>query len=164
MGLRVRLVVLAALLLALAGLGVWFGSLPPVPEAGSYPDESLFLTDYDAAVGERVVFDGEVTGTDPVTVHVEAGSEATSVRLRGAEADVSPGDRVQVYGVVEPGGVVRALNVVPVSSWGMPYAVVVSALAGLWVLARLHRHWEVDAEGWCLRRTDRPDERGDRGA
>ncbi len=144
-GSRVRLLALVGLLLALAGLGIWFGSLPPAPDAGSYPGKSALLADYDRYVGDRVVVDGQVTDADPVTVRVESGDEAATVRVTGVDVAVSPGDTLRVYGVVEPGGEIRALNAFAVSGWGMPYAVGVSALAGLWVLARLRRYWRIDA-------------------
>ncbi|MFB6160961.1 MAG: hypothetical protein ABEJ61_07260 [Haloferacaceae archaeon] len=156
-GVARRLGALCALLVALLALAVWFGALAPAPALGAYPQDERVVSDFDRYVGERVVVGGTVRTADPVTVAVEDGAGGTvRVTVTGLATAVDEGEYLRVYGVAAPDRTVRAESAVPVPRWGRWYAYVVSALAGVWVLARIGRYWRVDTRAWTLERRDSP--------
>jgi hypothetical protein len=74
---------------------------------------------------------------------------------------LTPGDTLQVFGVLTDPRAVRATNVVVVPQTGLWDAWVSSFLAGLWVLARLLRHWRLDPETGALHPTPSREEGDD---
>lgn len=150
-----RVVVLILLLGALFGLMVWHGSLEPDPSVWALPGAEELGHDYDRYHGKRVAVWGRVVETDPVVIaaHYD-GTQAIRLRIVGLEepAAVTEGSRLNVYGVVEPDRTVRALNAVRIPAWGVWYTYSISFLAGLWVLGRIVRHWQVDIADWTLHR------------
>jgi len=129
-----RILAVWVLLCALAGLAVLHGTQPTNPDAGVYPDTEELVTDPDRYVGERVTAYGVVD----------------------ADVDAEPGDRFRVYGVLEAPGRVRAIEAFTVPPRGLWYAIGISFLAGLWVLARLVAHWTVDPRRLALHPRERP--------
>lgn len=155
-----RAVLITVLILAQLGLLVWFGGLGPNAALGRYPDEEALAADYDAYLGERVSVDGPIVATDPVTIRAEHPDGSLRLVVIDIEHAVAEGDFLQVYGVVEPERTVRAINSYTVSPTGRWYAWGISFLAGLWVLGRVIRDWQIDRStgGLAPRPTDGGDE------
>ena len=122
-----------------------------------FPDQRAFLSSPGDYLGERVVVGGRVVATDPLRLRVAGpeGTEAT-VTVTGRPCCPATGDVVTAYGVLTAPETVRALNAVVVPAWGRPYAYVVSALAGLWTLARIVRHWRFDPDEVAFVRRSSP--------
>lgn len=153
----IRLAVLIGLIGVLFGLTIWFGSISPAPDAGAYPGEAELATEGEHLLGERVVLGGQIIDTDPVTIRAQYDAgETIVIQVTDVEADVRVGDRLRVYGVVESTREIRALNAFTVPWWGTPYAVGISALAGLWVFVRTVRQWRFDADERALKRRESP--------
>jgi hypothetical protein len=154
-----RVVAVVVLLGALFSLTVWYGSLSPDPTVGAYPGTEELAGDYDRYLGERVAIGGRIVGTEPVVIVAEYGVDS-ELRLRvvGLDDSVRPvkGDQLRVFGTVEPGRTVRALNAFTVPAWGIRYMLSVSFLAGLWMLGRIIRYWRVDWGSLALSRRERP--------
>lgn len=152
---RSRVAAVLALLGLLFGLCVWYGTLAPAPELGAYPDQEDLDERYDAYVGDRATLSGQVVDTDPVTVVTNVGAdEPFRVTVTDLSTPVREGETLWVYGVVEPGRTIRAADAFTVAPGGNRYALWVSFLAGLWVLARIARHWRFDVDGWALEPRD----------
>lgn len=141
---RARAVLVLLVLGAQFGLLVWHGTLAPAPEVGDYPNSADLVADYDRYAGDRVAVSGAVVATGPVVVELRSGGDSRRLTVRELSVPVERGDRLRVYGVADPDGTVRAINAFTVPRWGLWYTYAVSFLAGLWVLARLGRHWTVD--------------------
>lgn len=148
-----RLVALCLLLGVLAVLAVWFGiPSPPDPQLGQTPTEDQLASAPDASVGQHVQVTGTVVRTDPAVVTTEyeywSGDRYRTgqleVTITGLTTTVTPGHTLQVYGVVQPDGTIDATTSVVVPPANRQYMYGISALAGLWVLARLVRDWTVD--------------------
>lgn len=150
---------LLVLLGALFGLLVWYGSLEPDPSVWALPGPEELGHDYGRYVGDRVAVSGRVVETDPIVIAAQYDvNNVIRLRLVGLEdsVTVSEGARLNVYGVVEPDHTVRVLNVVQVPARGVWYTYTISFLAGLWVLGRIVRYWEVDLGELALRRRSAP--------
>ncbi|WP_411967241.1 hypothetical protein [Haloferax sp. YSSS75] len=146
-----RLVGIVVLLGCLLGLMIWFGSLGPASEVGAYPDEDQLGTEYDSWIGKEVSFTGTVISTEPLTIATEYGDRSQiQLRVTGTSIDAQEGDRLAVFGVVEPNHTIQALNAYTIPASNYLYMYVVSFLAGLWVLGRLVRTWRLDWETWTL--------------
>lgn len=144
-----RLFAVAVLLAIMFGLLVWFASLPPAPEAGDYPGPYHLSVNYEEYVGERASMAAYVVQVDPVVL--DAGSR-NGLRLELLEAppDLSEGQRLRVFGIVETGHRMRHVNSFVVPRSGLVYAYVSSFFAGLWALYRLLKHWRFDRDGLGL--------------
>ena len=148
-----RLVALCVLLGLLLGIAVWFGvSTSQGPWPGEAPTVDHLAASDEAYVDRHVHVSGTVVRTDPVVV-VARYERWTGSRYRtgvlgfpvtGLTTPVAPGRALQVYGTLAPDGTIRATNGVVVPSRNIVFMYGVSALAGLWVLARLVRGWTVD--------------------
>jgi hypothetical protein len=141
---------LAFVLAAQVGLLVWAGTMPVAPGAHVYPTEYDLATDYDRFLGQRAEVSGEVVATDPLVVRRVDGSVDVRLTVRGTDVAAERGDRIRAFGVVEPNHTVRATTAYAVPQGRQRYAWTVSFLAGLWVLARIVRHWSPDTDGWVL--------------
>lgn len=155
--LTIRIAIVVALLGILLGLAVWYGSLPPAPEQGAYPDTHDLGADYDRYVGERVSVSGTVVSTSPVII-VNTYPPGNTLRLRITDLsiEVEKGNHVHVNGVARPNHTIRAKNAVVVPRSGHLYVWSVSFLAGLWVLGRIIRHWRLNTSEWTLQRRETP--------
>lgn len=159
-----RLAALAVLLGALAALAVRYGSLAPAPRLGYYPTADHVAAGYDSYVGERVHVTGTVVAVDPVVIAaeyaawVDGGYRTGTIRLTitGLSQSVAPGETLQVFGTARPDRTVRATNAVAVPAANFLYTYAVSALAGLWVFARLIRGWTVAWGELAVRRRPAP--------
>lgn len=157
---RERLGALAVLALVLVGLLVWYGSLGP----GGYPSQQYHGPEPGEYVGQQVTVAGTVLETDPVRIEVEYDADGRAEYVvTGLGFPVEPGDRLRASGRLTDPRTVDAERGYTVRDAGLWYAWVISFLAGLWVLARIARHWRFDADVVALvprlRRTD-PDGAG----
>ncbi len=148
---RERITLLVLLLVVLSALLVVDGvDRPPAPELGVYPEADDIAQQPDTYQDQQVSFTGQVVSTDPLVIRTEYETDARiksmQVTLSDVEATVERGDRLQAFGVLIAPQTVRATNVVVVPQTGRWYAWITSFVAGLWVLARLLRHWTLDAE------------------
>ncbi|SEM02149.1 hypothetical protein [Haloferax larsenii] len=146
-----RLAGLLVLLGCLFAFTVAFGALSPNPAVGSYPDGKHLDADYDAWVGEKTEVWGTVVQTDPLVIEDEFGAgESIRLELTGTTLDPQLGERVAVFGVVQPGHTLRVVNAFTIPATNFTYMYLVSFGAGLWVLTRLVRTWRVDRRTWSL--------------
>ena len=142
---RTRAVAIATLLGILFVMTVWLGSLPPDPETNSFPSQDELSGEYDRYVGEKVVVSGEIVTTDPLVIESKLqNGESFRLSVRDVSEPVERGETLRVFGVVEEGRTIHAINAFTVPRHGHWYAWVVSFIAGLWVLNRLLRHWRFD--------------------
>lgn len=154
---RGRTIAILSLLALLGGLCVWYGALAPAPALGDHPDEDQLATDADRYLGAQVTVSGRVVATDPVTIRAEVGADETMhLTITDLASTPTVGAQFRVYGIVEDHRTVRARNAVAVPRWGHWYTWSVSFLAGLWVLARILRHWRLDPTDWTLQPRETP--------
>lgn len=149
---RLRFVLVTVLLVSLFGVCIWFGTLDPNPNEGRYPFEGDVATDPEAYLDHRVVINGRVTETDPLTLQakytvvregaVVAG--ASTFTVTDGPTAVETGDHVQVFGVLHEPRLVEAASTVvtPSRQFGSMY--LLSFFAGVWTLTRLLRGWRID--------------------
>ncbi|PSQ17455.1 hypothetical protein BRD00_07010 [Halobacteriales archaeon QS_8_69_26] len=132
---------------ALFALMVWYGSLGP----GAYASQEYFGPDPDAYLGERVVVGGGVVDTDPVRIRVTWGTDGSAEYLvTGLDVPVERGELLRVAGRLTGPRTIHAESAFTVTDVGSRYAFGISFLAGLWVLARIIRHWRFDPETAAL--------------
>lgn len=154
-----RAATVLALLGALFGLLVWYGSLGLAPEMWVLPGATHLEENYDAFVGQRVHVTGTVVATDPVVIENAFGSgpgHTFRATVVGLDVDVQEGDRLAVYGVARPDHRIQARNAHTVPRRNYTYTYVVSFLAGAWVLTRLVLGWRVDLRRLAVEPRDRP--------
>lgn len=151
---RSRAIAVLGLLGLLFGLAAWYGMVAstPAPALGIYPTEGHLAAGYERYLGTRAVVSGTVVAVDPVVLRAGYGAgDPLRLTVTGLEDPVAEGTLLTAYGVVEPERTIRALTAISVPRSGQWYAWGVSLLAGLWVLARLGRHWRLDWGDWTLR-------------
>jgi len=147
--LLLRVVLLVAVLGAQFGLLLWGGAAIDGFD-DPYPSAYAIASDYDRHVGHEVAVTAEVVSTDPLVVYEAFQYRDVRLTVDGADVDANVGDRLVVFGVLRPDGEVEAIRAYTVPQTGLWYTYGVSALAGLWVLARLVRGWRVDTDQWGL--------------
>lgn len=159
-----RLGTLCVLLGILAGLAVWFGMVPPSAQAGQPLTTDRIAASDDVPVGQRVQVSGSVSQTDPVTLSTEY-AYWTGTRYRtgnrefaitGPVPTVTADQSLQVYGTLRSANTIEAMNSVAVSRVNIYYMYVVSALAGVWTLARLALGWTIDRRMLAITRRPEP--------
>jgi hypothetical protein len=159
-----RVVAVALLLTALAGLTVQFGALDPNPRLGHYPTGDHIAADYERYVDEQVRVSGTVASVDPLVLAVayeaRVGGEyrtgTAEFRVDGVSKRVTPGQLLSVYGTAERDRTISATDAVVVPARNQLYMYAVSFIAGLWVLARIARGWTVAWDEFALRRRSQP--------
>lgn len=153
---RLRVVLVALSLALLVGQLVWFGFGTHTPAGGATRlSASTLHANYESYVDQRVAVTAPVVATDPVVVALGEGTDAR-LTVRDVEVRVSTGDRLKLYGVVEAGHEMRAIDAVAVPKCGLWYTYAVSLLAGVWVLLRIVCHWRLDVRTLALERRERP--------
>ena len=152
LGQRRRLAVAALLLICLAGLLLWYGTLPTAtPAQNEYPDEDHVGPTPDAYVGEPVVLSGEVVATKPVVIEAtyQQGSRQFTLAQPAAavtntERAITTGDRVTAFGtLVEPTTLTTERAIVR-APWEFQYMYLVSFLGGCLALGWFCRQWRFD--------------------
>lgn len=140
-----------ALLLVLGVLLVANGATGYDPDRNHYPDEEPLVEDYDAYVGERVELSGAVVGVDPVVIDAETpAGDPFELRIENVDEPVNEGDRLSVFGTVEPDHTIEAERTLVREPWEIAYMYGISLLAGLWVLARFVREWRISTDEWAF--------------
>lgn len=148
---RTRVAVLAALLGVLFALCVGYGTLEPNPAHGRFPGVEEVVSGERSYEGRHVALRGEIVATAPVTLEAESAtiddgsSRLEQVRFTVIDGprDTRVGQQVEVFGVLTDDRTIRAQNVVLVQQRNISLMYLVSALAGLWVLARIIRDWRL---------------------
>jgi hypothetical protein len=151
-----RLVVVSLLLVALLGLCVWFGTLGAVPEYGAYPGTDDVGPTPEPYLEQSVTVDGLVVDTAPVRIRIDYGFDRSRIIVVTNlvnDIQLEHGDTLRVFGTLTDEETVRAANAFTVPAWGSSYTYSVSALAGLWVLARLLGQWRLDPAAGLVRRS-----------
>ncbi|WP_254525236.1 hypothetical protein [Natrinema caseinilyticum] len=151
-----RLLAGIALLAALLGLVYWTGAVGAEPLERGYPDEVDVTQNRDAYVGDRVAIGGIVVETDPVVIATQrSGYGRFTVvgaheSLQHSSVTLETGDRVTAFGTLEDESTLVADRTVTDRLRDTLYMVVVSFVAGCWVLGRLVRGWRLDLDRFAL--------------
>lgn len=151
--------IITILLLLIVGFLVWGGTMTPDPSLNNFPGGNEVGPNPERYVGDRVTLDGSVVSTDPVVIEVTYDLDATRrVTLHQFDESVEPGQRVTAFGFLTDRSTLTVERGLVQSSWERYVMYGISALAGLWVLTRLLRHWHLDVSTLTVR------PRGDRDA
>jgi hypothetical protein len=153
---RGRLVLVVVLLLGQSVLFPLYAQQPVNPDAGVYPRSGDFLENPDQYIGERVVTGGIVQQVSPIVIEVRADQGTHLLTITGTTLTPNIGDKLRVYGTLTGPRTIHSSNAFVVPRGGLWYTWVVSFLAGLWVLARLIRHWTVEWSRLSFSRRDTP--------
>jgi hypothetical protein len=159
-----RVAAVCGLLAVLFALMVGLGAPAPDPAVGDYPNGDALAQDYDRYVGESVQVTGTVVGTEPAEIDLgyeyaadgERYSGTLTVTVRNVDTAVVEGQTLQVYGTLGPDRTISAEHSVSVPATNYIAMYLVSALAGLWTLARVVCGWRLDPRTGALRRRDDP--------
>ena len=142
-----RAALVVVLVLLLAGTVVWYGTVDPDPASNNYPGSDEIAQDPDAYLGEHVSVSGTVVAHDPLRIEVGYGLDGTmTLEVAGVDDPPPIGHNLNVFGTLTEPNVVHAENTVSRAPWEATYMYIVSFIGGLWVLARLLRHWRFDAD------------------
>lgn len=139
-----RGVAILLLLGALFGLMVWYGSIRPAPQGGSFPGAEMLVKDYAAHVGERVTVIGMVIRADPLVIRIESDGQMLRLRVTEVSTSATIGQEIRIFGIAKEQRTIRAIHAFTVPGRGLGYAYSVSFLAGLWILLRIGRQWRFD--------------------
>lgn len=150
-GQRRRLATLCFLLVALAGLFIWGGTVTPDPAMNDYPGEDAVGPNPQTYVGEQVTLGGTVVNTDPVVVRVRYGiDESFVVTLQSVGKTVETGDSVSAFGTLRDDRTLVVDGLIVRQPWRYLYMYGVSFLGGLWVLGRIATQWRLDRTQWAV--------------
>lgn len=138
-----RIVLVCLLLIGQAALFPLYAVQPVNEDAWVLADETEFLDDSDRYLDGPVESGGIVQDTDPVVIRVDTREGTERVTITGVTIEPEPGDKARVYGTLVEPATIDAHTAFVVPQQGRWYAWGISFLAGLWVLARLIRHWTV---------------------
>ena len=141
---RARIVAVAVLLAAHVALFPAFAAQPVNQDAGVLPGEEEFLNSPDQYLGTQIETGGIVVEQSPLTIRVETTRRTEELHVRGLETTPEPDDKIRVAGTLREPTIIEAQRGFVVPQRGRWYAWGISFLAGLWVLARLVRHWRVE--------------------
>ena len=141
---KTRFLFIAVLLVVLAGMFVYAGTMEPDPGDNNYPSTSDVHENPDKYLNEKVSISGTVVDTDPLTIETTHKDETKTFVIQNANSDVSTGDQLTAFGTLQETDHIHATNVVHRGPWEAYYMYVVSFLAGLWVLGRLVNGWTID--------------------
>jgi hypothetical protein len=141
-----RVLVVGLLLAGHMALMPLFATQPVNPSAGVFPTEDEFTTTPDSYLGETVTSGGIVQTTAPLRIEVHTPTGTDQITIVGTALTPEVGDNVRVQGTLVGPTTIRATRAFVVTQQGLWYTWSISFLAGLWVLARLVRHWTVDSQ------------------
>ncbi|QLH81263.1 hypothetical protein [Halosimplex pelagicum] len=140
-----RAVALAVLIGCLGAAMIGFGSLDTHPDKGVPPGNDEVAAAYGDYLGQRVHVYGTVVSVDPLRIRGETVLNGpVELTVDGYEESAQKGDVLSVYGVLRPENTVEATEVVRKPGGSYWRTRLLSAIAGLWVLIRLLRHWRID--------------------
>jgi hypothetical protein len=157
---RARIALIAVLLAMLLALCVGYGTLGPGPSDGRFPGVTDVVHGNQSYEGERVVVDGTIVATDPVVLEatydtvVDGRVIPNKARFTVIDPpkETNVGQQMQVFGVLTDDRTVRAGNAVTTPQQNVLVMYLVSAVAGLWVPARLRRDWRLDPRTLAVHR------------
>lgn len=138
------------LICLLCALLVWAGTVPPNINQHRHPGNEEIVTHYDAYVGSEVEIGGTVVQTEPVTLKLTHHRSTRTVTVRDVDQPIEIGDRIVVFGAVQPNNVIISRGTTVRKPWEASYMYVISFLGGLWVLARLVNGWRLDRNRWTI--------------
>jgi len=141
---RTRIIAVVLLLAAHVALFPAFATQPVNQDAGVLPGEEEFLNSPDQYLGTQVETGGIVIDQSPLTIQVETTRGTEELHVRGMETTPELDDKIRVAGTLREPTVLEAQRGFVVPQRGRWYAWGISFLAGLWVLARLIRHWRIE--------------------
>jgi hypothetical protein len=139
-----RVLAVVVLLTVLAVSFPLYAQQPFNPEAHVYPSEADFTDDPTRYVGDRVEVTGQVRQTEPLVVQFGGSTDPYTVTVVDHALSPEPGDKLRLVGVLTSPDEIRVIDGFVVPQRGRWYAWGVSFVAGLWVLWRLVKHWQVD--------------------
>ncbi len=135
-------------------------TLTPDPTRNDFPNEDDLIAG-DVATGDRVTIGGRVVSTDPLVIEADPTFEdPIELTITNVGSAVSIGDEIVVHGTLTDERTIRATGNYAREPWELYYMYAVSAIAGLWVLSRFLRGWQLDRSTGGFR--PRANERGDR--
>jgi hypothetical protein len=143
MGLSLRIRTLIIIILLLGYTPALFVELRGQTSAPLYEN-------YESHVGETVYdLNGIVVSTDPVEISVADGRLRLTVRE--INTAVNSGDKIRIFGTVKPDKIIEAENViVAAQSSSQLRTYLISFIAGLWVLFRIIRDFDINLGRWAL--------------
>jgi len=133
---------LLLLICVLGGLFLWAGTLDPNIQNHRYPDSADVAANPELYVGASVEVSGTVIETNPAIITVTSGTETQNLEITNVEKPISEGETVFVFGTLQDTNTIEANSVVSRTALAERYMLIVSFVAGLWVLARLIKDWE----------------------
>lgn len=146
--------VAAALCLCLSLGGLFVHAEITDDQRNPYPDAEELNNEYSAYVGQTVVVFGTVVEATDQQMTIETEEDGTTVTLAvtGANATVSAGGTVQVYGTLEPNQTIAAERVEVVNSswWAELYKYGASAVGAIGFLVLFFRYWRLNRDNWTL--------------
>ena len=152
----VRVAVALCLCLVLGGLFVHAEVTDD--QRNPYPGAEELDDEYSAYVGQDVLMFGTVIEATDQQVRIEAEEDGTTVTLAvtGADATVSAGGVVQVYGTLEPDQTIAAerIEIVNSSWWAELYKYGASAVGAIGFLVLFFRYWRLNRDNWTLEARD----------
>ncbi|WP_138005239.1 hypothetical protein [Halalkalirubrum salinum] len=135
-------------------------TLTPDPTRNDFPNEDDLVAS-DVAPGDRVTIGGTVRSTDPLVIEADPTfADPIELTVTNVASAVSIGDEIVVHGTLTDEWTIRATGNYAREPWELYYMYAVSAIAGLWVLSRFLRGWQLDRSTGGFR--PRANERGDR--
>ena len=152
----VRVVTALCLCLLLGGLFVHAEMTED--QRNPYPDAEELNDEYSTYAGQKVMMFGTVLQTTDQQMTIEAKGDGTTVTLAvtGADATVSAGGAVQVYGTLGPDQTIAAerIEVVNSSWWAELYKYGASAVGAAGFLMLFFRYWRLNSDSWTMETRD----------
>ena len=140
-----RLLVVGLLIGLLVGLSVWHGTLAPNAADGRFPGPEAIAIDDNVAVGDAVTVWGTVVAVDPVVIETEPQGQPVRFTLTGESvADATVGTEVGAHGTLQSTETVAVERALFQAPWELRYLYLISFGAGLWVLWRFIRGWQLE--------------------
>ncbi|MGQ3410860.1 hypothetical protein ACT4ML_01155 [Natrinema sp. LN54] len=149
-GQRGRLVAGVALLVVLAGFVCWAGTIPGDLTDSDHPTEVDVTQNREAYVGDHVALGGRVVETDPVVIATRASGSGrftlvnANEGLQNGDEPLERGDSVTAFGTLEDESTLAVDRTTIGDTAGTAYMLLVSFVAGLWVVGRFARDWRFD--------------------
>lgn len=146
----VRVLAIIILCSLLGSLLLLAGATGDEPMTHEYPNDVDVRQDRGSYVGEQVVLGGQVVETDPVVISTMASGHGNFTladvdeHLENHDGPVEQGDQLTVFGTLEEEETLAVEQAIRGDSSGTRYMFAVSAVAILWVTARVARDWRFD--------------------
>lgn len=137
-----RVITILILLSLLLTMFIWYGTVEPDPTLNRFPGNKEVLDDPDAYIGMKVDIGGRVMELQPLVINIRYGHHTREIEVDGVDLDdISIGDTLSVFGVLEDENRITAQNTINRPSINVFYMYAVSVVAALWVSVRLYKGW-----------------------